>query len=382
MPKPSIPPTPTRRRFLAGAAATTTAATAAVATLGFPMIARAQTPITWRFQSSWPAKAIFHEFAVDFCRRVEEIADNRIKITMLPAGAVVPGLGILDAVSKGTLDGGHGVPGFWFGKNTAFGLYGAGPNFSLSAGQLLGWIEYGGGRALYEEIQRTAQLDVTSVLYGPVPTEPLGWFKKELKSAADFKGLKFRTAGLAVDLMKEMGAAPVQLAPGEIVPSIDRGVLDAAEFANATDDRIMGFPDVAKFYYQQSYHMANNVFEILINKPKYEALSAELKQAIKLAGHAASSEVQWKSMDRMSTDLIEMQRQQKVRVIRTPQSILTAQLAAWDKVIERRAAENPLFVKIIDSQKAWARRVVYWDDTVTVSARVAYNHYFKDGVKV
>jgi TRAP-type mannitol/chloroaromatic compound transport system substrate-binding protein len=362
-----------RRGFVAGGA---------VAALGFPMIARAQTPIAWRFQSSWPAKAIFHEFAVDFCRRAEEIADGRLKITMLPAGAVVPGLGILDAVSKGTLDGGHGVPGFWFGKNTAFGLYGAGPNFAMTANQLLGWIEYGGGRALYEEVQKAAQVDVVSLLHGPVPTEPLGWFKKEVKTVADFKGLKFRTAGLAVDLMRELGAAPVQLAPGEIVPSIDRGVLDAAEFANATDDRIMGFPDVAKFYYQQSYHMANNVFEIMINKPKYDALPAEVKLALKLAGNAVSAEATWKSMDRMSTDLIEMQRQQKVRVIRTPQAVLTAQLGAWDKVIERRSGENPLFAKIVESQKAWARRVVYWDDTVTVGARAAYNHYFKDGARV
>ena len=344
--------------------------------LAAPVLSTAQTATSLRFQSAWPAKAIFHEFAVDVCKGIEQSTGGKLKIQMLPSGAVVPPLQLIEAVSKGTIDGGHGVPGFWFGRNTAFGLYGAGPNFGLDANQLLGWIEYGGGKALYAEILAAAKLDVVSVLYGPVPTEPFGWFKKEVKTAADLKGLKYRTAGLAVDMMKELGAAPVQLAPADIVPSLERGVIDAAEFANVTDDRILGFPDVAKNYYLQSYHMANNVFELSFNKAKFDAMPAELKDAIYQAAHAANSLMSWKSMDRMSTDLLEMQAKDGVKVMKTPQPILAAQLEAWLKVTTARSAENPLFAKIVTSQKAWAKKVVYWSELTTVEAQPAYRKFF------
>ncbi len=340
-----------------------------------PAVAVAQST-TFRFQSAWPAKAIFHEFALDVCKSIEQATGGRVKIQMLPSGAVVPALQLIDAVSKGTIDGGHGVPGFWFGRNTAFGLYGAGPNFGLDSNQTLGWVEYGGGKQLYAEVLAAAKLDVVSLLYGPVPTEPFGWFKKEVKTAADLKGLKYRTAGLAVDMMKEMGAAPVQLAPSDIVPSLERGVIDAAEFANITDDRILGFPDVAKNYYLQSYHMANNMFELSFHKPKYDALPADVKAAMDMAVLAANSQMAWKSMDRMSDDLNLLQTKDKVKVMRTPQPILNAQLDAWVKVTTARSAENPLFAKVVESQKAWAKKVVYWAELTTVDAQPAYRKFF------
>ena len=361
-----------RRRFLASAVV-------GVAAGGFPMIAKAQTPITLRFQSTWPLKFLYHEFAMDWTKKVGELSGGKLKIEMLPAGAVVPGLQLLEATSKGVLDGGHGLPAFWFGKNSAFGLYGAGPDFGLDGNQLLGWIEYGGGKELYAEIQAAAQVDVVSFLYGPVPCEPMGWFKKPIRTTADLKGLKFRTAGLAVDMFNVLGMSTVQLAPADIVPAIDRGVLDGAEFASASDDRIMGFPDVAKYYMQQSYHMSNNFCEILINKKKYDTLPDELKTAMRYASHAASADMSWKSMHRMSQDFLELQYKQKVSIYRTPKVILDAQLKAWDTVIAKRSAENPLFAKVIASQKAWAKRVMYWHNNVQVDQRAAYVHYFGNG---
>ncbi|GAP36742.1 TRAP transporter substrate-binding protein [Piscinibacter sakaiensis] len=344
--------------------------------LAAPAIAAAQTATTLRFQSAWPAKAIFHEFAVDVCRNIEQATGGKLKIQMLPSGAVVPPLQLIDAVSKGTVDGGHAVPGFWFGRNTAFGLYGAGPHFGLDANQTLGWMEFGGGKQLYAEALAAAKLDVHSLLYGPVPTEPFGWFRKEVKTPADLKGLKYRTAGLAVDMMAELGAAPVQLAPADIVPSLERGVIDAAEFANITDDRTLGFPDVAKNYYLQSYHMCNNVFELSFNKPKYDALPAEVKAAIDMAVRAANSDMLWKSMDRMSDDLIALQTKDKVKVMKTPAPILAAQLEAWKKVLAARSAENALFAKTAASQKAWAKKVVYWSELTTVEQLPAYRSFF------
>jgi TRAP-type mannitol/chloroaromatic compound transport system substrate-binding protein len=366
-----------RRRFLKGSAVA--AATAGTAVIAFPMIARAQTPIIMRFQSTWPVKFLYQELAVDWTKKVNEISGGRLRIDMLPAGAVVPALQVVDAASKGTLDGAHGLPGFWFGKNTAFGLYGAGPDFGLDGNQLLGWVEYGGGKELYAEIQAAAQLDLVSFLFAPVPCEPMGWFKKPIRSPADVKGLKFRTAGLAVDMFNALGMSTVQLPPGDIVPSIDRGVLDGAEFASSTDDRIMGFPDVAKFYLQQSYHMSNNFCEIMINKKKYEALPDDLKMVLRNASLAASSEMQWKCMQRMSQDFIELQTIHKVNIYRTPKPILDAQLKAWDEVIKKRSVDNPLFVKVIESQKAWAKRVMYWHNNIQVDQQAAYTHYFGKG---
>lgn len=369
----------TRRRFLGTAAATTAAAGAGA--LGFPAIARAQTPIRWRFQSTWPARFLYQEVAVDWTKKVDEMSGGMLKIEMMPAGSVVPALQIIDAANQGVLDGGHGLPGFWFGKNTAFGLYGAGPDFGMDGNQMLGWIEYGGGAELYAEIQQSAKLNLKSFLLGPVPSEPMGWFNKEIRTVDDLKGLRFRTAGLAVDMFRELGMSPVQMAPPDIIPALDRGLLDAAEFASATDDRVMGFPDVAKFYLQKSYHMSNNICEVMINRRRYEALPEELKTVLKYAAQAATSDMHMKNMHRMSKDYLELQADGKVKTYSTPEPILKAQLEAWSKVIEKRSAENALFAKIIESQMAWARRVVYWHNEVTPSSDLAYAHYFKQGPK-
>ena len=200
---------------------------------------------------------------MDWCRKAADLTGGRLKIDMLPAGAVVPALQVLDGVSKGVIDGGHGLPAYWFGKNIAFGLYGAGPDLGMDANQLMGWVEYGGGKELYNEILQAAQVNVVSYLGGPVPCEPMGWFKKEIRGTQDLKGLKFRTAGLAVDMFTHLGMSTIQMGAPDIVPALDRGVIDGAEFASASDDLVMGFPDVAKFYLQQSYHMSNNFTEVL-----------------------------------------------------------------------------------------------------------------------
>jgi TRAP-type mannitol/chloroaromatic compound transport system substrate-binding protein len=366
--------TPTRRKFLAAAAATGAAALAA------PMVARSQAAtINLRFQSTWPLKFIYHEFALDWCKKASDLTGGRLKIEMLPAGAVVPGLQVIEAVSSGSLDGGHGIPAFWFGKHLAFGLYGAGPDFGMDANQLMGWVEYGGGKELYNEIIQAARLNIVSYLGGPVPCEPMGWFKKEIKGPADLKGLKFRTSGLAVDMFTQLGVSAVQMAPADIVPALDRGLLDGAEFASATDDRVMGFPDVARFYLQQSYHMANNFTEVMFNKAKHDALPEEIKAILKYVPHAAHADMMWKSMHRMSQDFLELQAGGKVRAYRTPRSILDAQLKAWDQVIAKRSADNPLFAKVIASQKAWAKRVMFWHNNVQVSQTAAYQHYFPKG---
>jgi TRAP-type mannitol/chloroaromatic compound transport system substrate-binding protein len=361
----------TRRKFFGRAAA----ATAGAAALGVPMVSRAQT-VSFRFQSTWPAKDIFHEYANDFAKKVNDMAGNRLKIEVLPSGAVVRAFDLLDAVSKGTLDGGHGVVAYWYGKNSAVALWGSGPAFGLNANQVLAWHYYGGGKQLLDEIYNTLNINVQSFLYGPMPTQPLGWFKKPIAKPEELKGLKFRTVGLAVDIFTDLGTAVNPLPGGEIVPALDRGLIDAAEFNNATSDRILGFADVAKNCMLQSFHQSGEQFEVLFNKPKYDALPQELKSIIDYAVQAASADMSWKAEHRYSQDYIELRTKDKVNFFKTPDSILRAQLASWDKVIAKRAGENPFFKRVLDSQRAFAERVGRWHFDTNVDFRMAYNHYF------
>jgi TRAP-type mannitol/chloroaromatic compound transport system substrate-binding protein len=340
--------------------------------------ATAQSTITFKMQSTWPTKDIFHEVFVDWGKKVEEMAGGRLKIDILPSGAVVPAFQLIEAVHQGTLDGGHGVPAYWFGKQVAASLFGTGPSFGLDAEGLLGWIYYGGGQELYNElIQTVLQLDVVSFFHGPMPTQPLGWFKTPVQKPDDLKGVKFRTVGLSADLFKQLGASVVILPGGEIVPALDRGVIDAAEFNNPSSDRLLGFPDVRKVMMAQSYHQPVEFLELLFNKKKYDALPKDLQAMIKYANMAQSADFTWKMMDRNSKDLEEMKSKQKVQVVKTPKAVLEAQLNAWDAVVAEKSKDNPFFVKVLESQKQWAARVVPLRQEIMVENETAYQHYFK-----
>jgi TRAP-type mannitol/chloroaromatic compound transport system substrate-binding protein len=331
--------------------------------------------VSLRFQSTWPAKDIFHEYALDFAKKVNDMAGGRLKIEVLPSGSVVPAFQLLEAVNKGTLDGGHGVVAYHYGKNSALALWGSGPGYGMDPNMLLSWHYYGGGKALLEEIYKAINMDVVSYLYGPMPTQPFGWFKKPIAKVEDIKGLKYRTVGLAVDIYTELGAAVNPLPGAEIVPALDRGLIDAAEFNNASSDRLLGFPDVAKNCMLQSFHQSTEQFEILFNKGKYDALPAELKAMIDYAVQAASADMSWKAVDRNSKDYDEMKKQ-GVKFYKTPDAILRAQLAAWDKVMAKKSGENALFAKVLASQKGFAQRAGQWQNDYLVDFKVAWNHYF------
>jgi TRAP-type mannitol/chloroaromatic compound transport system substrate-binding protein len=346
------------------------------AVLGFPNILKAQGVTTMRWQSTWPQKDIFHEFAQDFAKKVNDMTGGELKIDVLPAGAVVPAFGLLDAVSKGTLDGGHGVLVYHYGKQTALALWGSGPAFGMDANMLLAWHKFGGGRDLLNKLYTSIGANVVSFPYGPMPTQPLGWFKKPITKADDFKGLKYRTVGISIDVFTGLGAAVNALPGGEIVPAMDRGLLDAAEFNNASSDRVLGFPDVSKVCMLQSYHQNAEQFEIMFNKPKYDALPTKIKAIIENAVEAASAEMSWKAIDRYSKDYVEMQTKDKVRFYRTPDALLQRQLDAYDAAAAKKAGENPLFKEIGESQRQFAERAVKWDLDTNVQRRMAYNHYF------
>src|SRR5437588_3367586 len=360
----------TRRKFLKGAAVATAATVAA------PSVVSAQGPISMRWQSTWPSKDIFHEYALDYAKKVNDMTGGDLKIEVLPAGAVVPAFQLLDAVSKGLLDGGHGVLVYHYGKQTALALWGSGPGYAMDANMLLAWHKYGGGKELLAKLYASIGANVVSFPYGPMPTQPLGWFKKPIAKAEDLKGLKYRTVGISIDLFTAMGAAVNALPGGEIVSAMDRGLLDAAEFNNASSDRALGFPDVSKVCMLQSYHQNAEQLEITFNKTKYDALPDKLKAIIAHAVEAASQEMQWKAIDRYSQDYVELQTKDKVKFYRTPDSILKAQLEIYDDIVKKKSAENPLFKEIVESQIAFARRATQWEQDTVVNRKMAFDYYF------
>jgi TRAP-type mannitol/chloroaromatic compound transport system substrate-binding protein len=369
MTKPTKDTTSTRRRFLTAAAAGATAVAA-------PTVVKAQGPISMRWQSTWPSKDIFHEYAQDYAKRVNDMTGGDLKIEVLPAGAVVPAFGLLDAVSKGVLDGGHGVLVYHYGKQTALALWGSGPGFAMDANMLMAWHKFGGGKELLAKLYESVGANVVSFPYGPMPTQPLGWFKKPVAKIDDLKGVKFRTVGISIDVFTAMGAAVNALPGGEIVAAMDRGLLDAAEFNNASSDRVLGFPDVSKVCMLQSYHQNAEQFEIMFNKDKYNALPDKLKAIISGAVDAASAEMSWKAIDRYSKDYAEMQAKDNVKFYKTPDAILKRQLEVYDDVVKKKAGENPLFKEILQSQLAFAKRATQWEQDTVVSRRMAYDHYF------
>jgi TRAP-type mannitol/chloroaromatic compound transport system substrate-binding protein len=361
-----------RRNVLKGAIAA-----GGAAVVGFPMIARGQAgPITMRWQSTWPQKDIFHEFALDFAKKVNDMTGGDLKIDVLPAGAVVPAFQLLDAVSKGTLDGGHGVLSYHYGKQTALALWGSSPAYGMDANMVLAWHKYGGGKELLDKIYKALGANVVSFPYGPMPTQPLGWYKKPITKPDDFKGMKFRTVGISIDLFQGMGASVNALPGAEIVPALDRGLIEAAEFNNASSDRALGFQDVSKICFLQSYHQNAEQFEIIFNKTKFDGLPEKMKAIIAYAADAASADMSWKAIDRYSKDYIELQTKDKVRFYRTPDSVLQKQLEVFDQVESKKSAENPTFKEVAASQRAFAARAVKWDLDTNVSRRMAYNHYF------
>jgi TRAP-type mannitol/chloroaromatic compound transport system substrate-binding protein len=374
MTKSSKPVRPTRRNFLKVAAATASAVAA-------PNVVSAQGVINMRWQSTWPSKDIFHEFAQDYAKKVNDMTGGDLKIEVLPAGAVVPPFGLLDAVSKGTLDGGHGALVYHYGKQTALALWGSGPAYAMDANMLLAWHKYGGGKELLAKLYASIGGNVVSFPYGPMPTQPLGWFKRPIGKLDDFRGLKYRTVGISIDLFQAMGAAVNALPGGEIVSAMDRGLLDAAEFNNASSDRALGFSDVSKVCMLQSYHQNSEQFEIMFNKTKYDALPDKLRAIIAYAVDAASADMSQKAIDRYSQDYVELQSKDNVKFYKTPDAILQKQLELYDEIVAKKAADNPLFKEIVQSQLAFARRTTRWEQDTVVSRKMAFDHYFGPNAK-
>jgi TRAP-type mannitol/chloroaromatic compound transport system substrate-binding protein len=361
-----------RRKFLVGAAGATAGAAAMVAA---PNVSKAQTT-TLKMQSSWGATSPFQDMAKQYIDRAVAMSGGRLKIDLLPSGAVVKAFQVQDACHKGVLDAAHTVTAYWYSKNKAASLFGTGPVFGANASQILAWIHFGGGKELYAELLHDIlKLNVVGFFTMPMPTQPLGWFKKHIKSADDMKGLKYRTVGLATDIMQGMGLKVTQLPGGEIMPALEKGVIEAFEFNNPTADSRFGAQDVSKHYHMGSYHQAAEFFEIILNKDKFESLPKEHQAILEYSAEAANTASYGWAMDIYSADLQKLINEHGVNVYRTETSIMKAQLDSWDKVLER-LNKDPFFKKVVDSQKAWSERVAFYDIVNAADYKLAYEHYF------
>jgi TRAP-type mannitol/chloroaromatic compound transport system substrate-binding protein len=362
----------TRRRFLTGAVG---AAAGGAALVAAPNVSRAA-PVTLKVQAAWGG-GIFLEFAQDYVTRVNEMGGGSLKIDLLGVGAVVKTAEMQTAVHKGVIDGAHMVTAYWYSKSPVASLFGTGPCFGWSANEMMGWIQYGGGKELYYELMHDQlKLDLVGFFSGPMPAQPLGWFNEHITSSAQMKGLKYRTVGLAADVMQEMGMSVVQLPGGEIQPAMKSGLIDAAEFNNPTSDKDFGMQDVSKHYHLASYHQSQECFEIIFNKTLFDKLAPEHQKILEYASEAASQDMAWKAMERYSADLLVLKNDYGVNVYRTPDSVMADELDAWDVIVERFSESDPFFAKVIEAQLAWAERHGAYALNNAPNYQLAYEHYF------
>jgi TRAP-type mannitol/chloroaromatic compound transport system substrate-binding protein len=361
-----------RRKFLKRG--TAVAGAAAAATLAAPNIATAA-PTVLKVQAAWGG-GIFLENAKSYVDRVHAMAGKDLRIDLLSVNSVVKTSQMQDAVHRGVLDGAHYVPAYWYSKSPAASLFGTGPCFGWSAQEMLGWIHYGGGMELFNELMGSLGLNLVSFFNSPMPAQPMGWFKEEIKDASQMKGLKYRTVGLAADVLAEMGMSVVQLPGGEIQPAMKSGLIDAAEFNNPTSDKDFGMQDVSKHYHLASFHQSQEAFEITFNKKKFNGLSQEHQNILRYASEAENSNFYWHNTLRYADDLVSLKEKSGVNVYRTPDSVMTEQLKAWDIVVDRISKEDPFFAKVVASQKTYAKKVMDYLLLNQPDYNLAYKHHF------
>ena len=349
-------------------------------TYSVPGPATAQAPIRWKVQSAWPPTSIVQDGAKLLMETIEKTSGGRLKIELLPAGAIVPAFEIQDAVNRGVIDAGHTAPGYIVGKLQAFIPLSHGPLFGMDFIDYYGWYWQGGGHELFNEAyQKQLKMNVVSFQVHPEGPQAMGWFKKEIKTFNDIKGLKYRIYGIGAEVYGKLGISAVTIPGGEIVPALERGVIDGADWINCYDDKILGLDKVAKYHYAPGMHEPVTVGDFIINKAKYDALPADLKEVIKVSVQASY----WnhfvgfhEKTAKACQELIK----QGIKIVKTTPELNQRFLKVYDEIHNGNAAKGPFYKKVVDSQKQYAGllvpyRLSYWP---------AYNfigeHYWKEQI--
>jgi len=362
----------------------TFALTALAAVLGMVVPAGAQQPAgvkNLKFQSTWPASSTLQDNFRYFAERVDKLTAGQVKIEALAAGQIVPPFEILDATHKKVIDGGHGIAYYWVGKNKAATLFSNTPAgvAGMDHMDFLGWIYEGGGLELWWDFyQKELKLNVIAFPILPSSPQAFGWFKRPIKNLADFKGMKCRQTGIVAEVFQRMGMQTVNLPGGEIVPSAQRGVIDCAEWVGGIEDLRLGLPQVWKYHYTPGMHESASIGEIIINTDVWKGLTAQQQEAIRSA--ATETFVRWgvKWQKQNAEAIVEMRTKYGTQILRTPPDVLLAFLKAWDEIAAEESAKNPFFKKVIDSQRAYASKVIPAKRFMFPPYTFAANHYWPE----
>jgi TRAP-type mannitol/chloroaromatic compound transport system substrate-binding protein len=357
--------------------------TALAAAAAFASGAQAQQPAvkTLKMQSTWPASLTLQDNFRYFAERMDKLTSGGVKIEAMAAGQIVPAFEILDATHKKVLDGGHGVAYYWVGKNKAATLFSATPAgpFGMDHFDFLGWLQEGGGQALYDEFYREVlKLNVIGMPIGGSSPQAFGWFKRPIKDLADFKGMKCRQTGIVAEIYQRMGMQTVNMPGGEIVPSAQRGVIDCAEWVGGIEDLRLGLPQVWKYHYTPGMHESNSMLEVIINSEVWKTFTPQQQEAWRSA--QMETFVRWGvRWQKQNADAIEeMRTKHGTQILRTPPAILIEFMKTWDKIAEEESAKSPFFRKVYDSQREYAAKVVPAKRFMFPPYSFAANYYFPE----
>jgi TRAP-type mannitol/chloroaromatic compound transport system substrate-binding protein len=343
--------------------------------------ATAQTPITLKMQASWPASLTLYDNFKMWAEMVEKMSAGRVKIETLPAGAIVPAFEVLDATNKKVIDGHHSWAGYWTGKGKAGILFTGGPGgtFGMDYIDVLGWLYHGGGLELYQQYYKEQlKYDVVPIPVLPAGPQAFGWFKRPIKNLADFKGLKCRQTGMAAEVFTEMGMRIVNMPGGEITPAAERGLIDCAEWVGGVEDLRFGFHNIWKYHYTPSVHESVTIGEVVINGDVWRKLPPDIQEIMKNA--ALTTLVKWWALwQKQNADAIdELVNKHKVQILKTPDDILIEFLKAWDRIAKREAEKDPFFKKVLESQRAYAGKVVPAKRFMFPAYSFAANYYWPE----
>ncbi|MCC6610254.1 MAG: TRAP transporter substrate-binding protein [Burkholderiales bacterium] len=320
------------------------AAVAAVAASAFPPPAISQGKQEWRMVTAWPKGLPGLGTGAELLgKRITTMSGGRLTVRVFAAGELVPGLQTFEAVQNGTAEMGHDTPGFHLGKHRAFAYF-FGPPFGMAFQEHVAWLHHGGGQALWDEL--SAQFGLKSFAIGNIGTPSFGWFKKELKSAADLKGIKMRMPGIGSEMIRRLGAVPTLMAPGDLFPALQAGTLDATDFTGPANDMALGFHQVCKYLYFPCIQKPGAIQQVIISKQKFDALPNDLKEVVTVACQAAHldmlAEYNW-----INAKAIQALKGYKVNVLSLPNDILEAfGNVAGEILFEERDKLDPLGKKI------------------------------------
>ena len=360
------------------------ALTALAAALGYTVTAGAQQPAgarTLKMQSTWPASLTLQDNFKMFAERVDKLTSGQLKIDAMAAGQIVPAFEILDATHKKVIDGGHGVSYYWVGKAkvaTLFSSTPAGP-FGMDQIDFMGWLYEGGGLDLWWDFyQKELKLNVLSFPILPSSPQAFGWFKRPIKNLADFKGMKCRQTGIVAEIFQRMGMTTVNMPGGEIVPAAQRGVIDCAEWVGGVEDLRLGLPQVWKYHYVPGMHEPSVIGELMINTEVWASLPAQQQEAIRSATVETFLRW-WARWQKQNADAIdEMRTKHGTQILRTPPDILIAFLKTWDIIAKEESDKSPFFKKVLDSQRAYAAKVVPAKRFMNPPYSFAANYYWPE----